>query len=115
MKQLTNKTKNKTLATHLDVASNFSTRAKGLLGKDNLPQGHALLIKNCSSIHTFFMKFDLDVIFVDRNLKVTSIHTNIPAWRLVIPRWGSKDVIEMASGQLSSAIVETGDELYVGN
>lgn len=112
---LKNLTKEQTLAESVEVAKSFEDRARGLLGRQGLPQGHCLWIDPCRSIHTFFMKFTIDVIFVDQKLKVTAVKRNIPKWRLA---WGglkAKSCFEFNAHSLNEFQVEKGDILYVGN
>ena len=61
--KLINKTSGKVLAENLEVADTFFSKMKGLLGRDNLPEGEALHIIPCNNIHSFFMKFEFDAIF----------------------------------------------------
>ncbi|MCB0406622.1 MAG: DUF192 domain-containing protein [Bdellovibrionales bacterium] len=110
-----NKTKNTIVANQIEEAKTFFERSRGLLGRKQLSQGHALWIHHCSSIHTFFMKFDLDLIFVDKNLKVQSIYQNVKPWRVIIPGFSARSVFEFSAGQLNHDIIEKGDELYVSN
>lgn len=103
------------LIKNLEVAENFTDRLKGLLGRKTLPSDQALWIKKCSSIHTFFMKFPIDAIFIDKNMSVQKICSQIPSGTM---RWGnskSTDVIEMASGVAQSLKLQKGDQLHVGD
>ncbi len=118
--RLENKTKTIEVANNVRVARTFWQRAKGLLGEKSLPEGHALWIQGsdlvgCNSIHTFFMRFPIDVIFVDRNLKVTKVYRNLGPWRVTWPAPGAHSVFELPAGSLSLHTVEVGDQLYVGN
>lgn len=116
MSTLINTSKNKILATKVEEAKGFIKRSKGLLGRDCLPAGEALWIPGTyNSVHTFFMKFSLDLIFVDSNLKVKTIKTNVPPGRLVFAHWRSFSVFEMAAGQLNESNIEKGDILSVSN
>lgn len=114
MKSLVNKTTQQTLIPRLEVADTFHTRGKGLLGRDSLAGDHALWIHRCNSIHTFFMKFAIDCVFVDRQLKVRKVYHDVRPWRLVLPVWGASSVIEMASGTAKRLNINVGDQLYVG-
>ncbi|NQY99540.1 MAG: DUF192 domain-containing protein [Bdellovibrionales bacterium] len=114
MSQLVNTSNGQTLANFVEVASTFAQRNKGLLGRETLDSNRTLWIHKCPSIHTFFMKFRLDVIFVDRNLKVTSVHRDVGPWRLIFyGGWGAKDVFEFTAGALSNREVQPGDQLNV--
>ncbi|MEO0335848.1 MAG: DUF192 domain-containing protein [Pseudomonadota bacterium] len=114
MGQLVNATNGQTLASFVEVAATLKERNKGLLGREDLPKDRTLWIHDCPSIHTFFMKFRLDVIFVDRKLKVTSVHRNVGPWRLIFyGGWGAKDVFEFSAGAISQDQVQPGDQLDV--
>lgn len=114
MKALWNKTKNVKLASEVVEATSMWARTRGLLGKQSFPQECTMWIYRCNSIHTFFLKFPIDVIFVDENLIVQSTHWNLPAFRVTMPLLKAKSVFEFASlsGQRP---VEVGDQLYVGH
>ncbi|WII70625.1 DUF192 domain-containing protein [Bdellovibrio sp. 22V] len=114
MTALQNKTTNQTLIPKLEVARSFAARGKGLLGRSSLAEDQALWILHCNSIHTFFMKFSIDCVFVDKNLKVKAVYQDVRPWRLVLPVWGASSVIEMASGSVSKMKLSVGDQLYVG-
>lgn len=66
------------LAGEITVAKSFASRLRGLLGRKGMSAGEALVIKPCCQIHTFFMVFDIDVIFVDRQGKVLQVVENMP-------------------------------------
>lgn len=114
-KKLINKSKNMEIARHLRVAESFFSRAKGLLGERQLLPRHALWIQRCTSIHTFFMRFTIDVVFVDRSLVVKAVYRDLPPWRMTWPAWGASSVFELPAGTLREARVEIGDQLYVGD
>lgn len=114
MAVLGNKSTNVKLVENLEVAKTFWSRGKGLLGRKVLAQDQALWIHRCNSIHTCFMQFSIDCVFVDKNLKVKAIYQDVKPWRLVSPVWGASSVIEMASGTSSKLKISVGDQLYVG-
>lgn len=114
MAKLMNKTTNQTLIPDLEVARTFLSRGKGLLGREGLAPGQALWIHQCNSIHTCFMKFSIDCVFVDKNLRVKAIRQDVRPWRMVLPVWGAASVIEMASGNIRELNINVGDQLYVG-
>lgn len=114
MARLISKATNQVLIPHLEVAQTFWKRGKGLLGRSSLPEAEALWIPRCNSIHTFFMKFPIDCVFVDKNLKVKAIYQDVHPGRLLLPVWGATSVIEMASGTSAKINVNVGDQLYVG-
>ena len=85
------------LAQEVELATNFFTRAKGLLGRSFLPPEKGLLIRPCNSIHTFFMQFAIDVIFLNRRNEVLKILRNLPAGRVTWPYWSAYQVLELAA------------------
>jgi uncharacterized membrane protein (UPF0127 family) len=119
--RLTNKTKAGTIvATNVRFASTFLERAIGLMGKKPLPIGDALFFKGthllpCNSIQTTFMRFPLDVLFLDLEMKVKSIQRDVKPWRITWPVNGAVTAIEMTAGSLASANIEIGDQLHVGD
>ena len=88
--QLIHKESRTLLAEKVLTARRLIARMQGLLGKKHFPPKHTLWITPCTSgIHTFFMQFPIDIIFVTRNLQITKVAKNIPASRLVYPPWFS--------------------------
>ena len=114
MSTLKNLTKEETLATHIEQANNVLSRMKGLLGRTFLDDHHTLWILNCNSIHTFFMKFSIDAIFVNNNLIVKAVYKNIQPSRFILPIWEASSVFEFSSKALKNKIIEKGDQLDVG-
>lgn len=110
MSRLVNQRTGATIATDIRLAGNPWTRAVGLLGKKTLPDGQGLLIRPSWSIHTWFMRFPLDVIFVDRGNVVTKVSRNMGAFRMAASR-GAHAVIELRAGTLSEDDVREGDQL----
>jgi hypothetical protein len=102
-----------TLIAQLEIAESFAARAKGLLGRQSLGEEQALWIKPSNSIHTFFMKFAIDVIFLDRSLKVRKTFQNVRPGRLILPVWAAASVIELKAGFLQKNPVHLGEQLHV--
>jgi uncharacterized protein len=92
------------------AADTFLTRLRGLLGKRALPQGEGLLLHPASSIHMFFMRFPIDAVFCDRDLRVLDVERGLRPWKTA-GRKGAKIVIELAEG--AAAGVEPGDRLVL--
>lgn len=114
MAKLLNAEKSKVLLADLQVASDFWSRTKGLLGQSGLSKQQGLLIHQCNSVHTFFMKFSIDVIFVDRDMKVKAIKKDLKPGRVTLPVWGASSVIEVSSGLVDQLNILEGDHLHVG-
>lgn len=103
------------LLDQLDIAETFWSRAKGLLGRKSLHVNEALWIKPCNNIHTFFMKFAIDCIFVDNKMEIKNLVQNIGSFKFVGPYWKSYSVIETRSGFVELKKLKIGDQLYVVN
>ena len=80
------------------IATRFLARARGLLAGPPLEPDEALLIAPCSSIHTFGMRYPIDVVFLDRNARVTRVCPQVPAGRIRFG-WGAAAVLELRAGQ----------------
>lgn len=101
------------LVDQLEIAESFWARGKGLLGRKNLEPQQALWIRPCNNIHTFFMKFAIDCIFVDKKMEIKNLAKNIGPFRFVGPFWKSHSVIETSAGLIEAKKLEIGDHLYV--
>ena len=112
MATLTHIESGRVLADRLEVARSTPARMRGLLGRDGLPPGGGMLIERCSSIHTFFMRFSLDVIFVDSDWTVRKAVRDLAPWRLA-SAWGARCVVELPAGALEDMPVAPGDHLQL--
>ncbi len=113
MARLINLTQKQTLAGSVLKARSLWSRMKGLLGRDSLGPSETMWIAPCSSIHTYFMRFPIDVIFVDRKLRVKAYYFNVPPGKTIWPRWGYHSVFEFQAGALIEAHIQKGDQLHV--
>jgi uncharacterized membrane protein (UPF0127 family) len=95
----------------LERAETFFARLVGLLGRSSLPAGTGMLISPCNQIHTFFMKFAIDVIFLDNHGKVLKIYTCLKPWKITTFVLKARSVIELPAGETQN--VETGDYLFI--
>jgi len=103
------KNKNLNLGKNIRLANNLLSRLKGLMFEEKLI-GDGLLIRPCNSIHTFFMKFNIDVMFLNKDLKIVKIIRNMPPWRITKIYFDAWQVLEIEGGSLSDEIVE-GDSI----
>jgi uncharacterized protein len=85
-------------------------RRKGLLGRDSFESGSAMVIAPSNAIHTFWMRFPIDVLFVRRNGMVVKVRRNIPPWRAAAALWAYA-VIELPGGTLAADDASVGDVL----
>src|SRR5205814_2207254 len=92
------------------IAESFVSKGVGLLGRRSLSEDRGLLIKPCTSIHTFFMFFTIDVVFLDSNEKVVKCLTMRP-FRFALGGSGAKQVLELAAGSVSRLGLAAGDVL----
>ena len=98
------------LARALEGAFTRNDRNRGLLGRTSLAPGAGLVIAPCSSVHTWFMKFAIDVIFVGRDGRVRKIARAVPPWRMAIG-FGSFAVVELPAHAASAT--QAGDVLTI--
>lgn len=111
--KITNKTKNTILAKDAIIADTPLKRMRGLLGKKEFNKCQALIIRPCQSIHTFFMRFSIDVLFVDKNNKVIKAISNLRPFRLIPVYFNSAFVIEMPVGTIQLSLTSKGDTLII--
>ena len=109
--QIVNQTQNTLLAQKAFVADSLVLRFIGLLRHDFLPEGEGLIITQCKSIHMFFMKFAIDVIFVDRKKNVVGLLRAIQPFRLSPYYWRSEYAIELPVGQIDRTKTRLGDKI----
>lgn len=102
--------KNITISQNVIEASNLINRAIGLMFRSHLEPNNSLLINPCNSIHTCFMKFPIDVIFIDNKNKIIKIIRGMKPWRFSSIHFKSKKVLELNSGTIGAG-VEVGDIL----
>jgi uncharacterized membrane protein (UPF0127 family) len=94
------------------LAETALTRMKGLLGRRYLPPGEGILLKPASSVHMAFMRFAIDAVFVDAELRVVKIAANVKPWRMAGAR-GAKACLEIAAGEATRRGLSVGDRLSV--
>jgi uncharacterized membrane protein (UPF0127 family) len=92
------------------MAESFATRLRGLLGRRQLQRGEGLLLSPSSSVHTFFMRFSIDVVFLDRSLRVVGVSPNVRPWRLAACR-GTRRVLELPAGESDERAIRVGEQL----
>jgi uncharacterized membrane protein (UPF0127 family) len=93
-----------------EVSDSFFSRLRGLLGRDRLPAREGLLLSPAGSVHTFFMRFPIDVVFLDKQLVVQRVVPDVARSRLVSHR-GARRVLELPAGQARAAGIAKGMRL----
>jgi uncharacterized membrane protein (UPF0127 family) len=111
MMQVFNQSRNLPLVSQGRVANTFWLRLRGLLGATSLQQGEGLILVGEKSIHTLFMKFPIDVLYVDKNYKVIRTDINMIPYRLGPLVLQSAYVVEMPVGTIVNTATEVGDQL----
>jgi len=95
------------------LAETALTRMKGLLGRRELEEGEGILLRPASSVHMAFMRFPIDAVFLDRDLRVVKVAAELRPWRAAGSR-GAKAVLEIAAGEAGRRGVTVGDRLISG-
>jgi hypothetical protein len=107
-----NHTRDTILADAADLADTSAKRRTGLLKHERLNPGEGLWIVPCESVHTFFMKFPIDLVYLDKQRKVRKIRHRVPAWRLSVCL-SAHSILELPAGTLDRTGTQVGDELVV--
>lgn len=94
------------------VADRALARMWGLLGRRHLPEGEGLLLEPAPAIHTAFMRFPIDVVFLDAYMRVIKVVDSLPPWRSAAARQ-ARAVLELAAGQARQRGVMPGDRLDI--
>jgi len=108
--RVANLTRNTVLATRMEVADSSPKRNKGLLGRSRLAPGEGLWIIPCEAIHTFGMKFPIDLIYLDRKNQIRKLCSNVSPWRLSACL-SAHSVLELPSGAIRETETRPGDKL----
>ena len=103
-----NVTRNTQIADKAEVAGSGPKRSKGLLGRKVLAPGEGMWIVPCEAVHTFFMRFPIDLIYLDRKHRVRKVKTGVPPWR-VSACFSAYSVLELPVGSVGSTRTEPGD------
>lgn len=88
-------------------AENVFERTRGLLGYEELPPGKLILLPRCNLIHTFGMRFPLDIIFIDRHNTIRKVVRNVKPGRFVWGGWATRQTLEAQSGWLPELTLGT--------
>jgi uncharacterized membrane protein (UPF0127 family) len=105
-----NLTRNTELAAAMEVAASGPKRNKGLLGRNGLSEGEGLWIVPCEAVHTFWMQFPIDLIYLDRQKHIKKLVGNVPPWRLS-GCLTAHSVCELPAGTIQKTQTEIGDKL----
>jgi uncharacterized membrane protein (UPF0127 family) len=100
---------------YLEVASSLWAQTIGLMGRREMTAGAGLLIPHCNAIHTAFVRFPLDVVFLDKQGTVVRLLSALPPWRIVWPVRGAASVVELPAGTLRQNQIVVGQQLLVSS
>jgi uncharacterized protein len=112
-RQAVNVTRGTVLAADLELAGTGESRRKGLLGRASLPTGGGLWITPCESVHTFFMRFAIDLVYLDRKLTVRKVRSSVGPWRLSAC-FRAHSVLELPAGTVEATRTACGDAVEIG-
>jgi uncharacterized membrane protein (UPF0127 family) len=94
----------------LEIANTGSKRNKGLLGRKALSNGEGLWIVPCESVHTFFMRFAIDLVYLDRKHRVAKVRSHVRPWRISVCL-SAHSILELPSGTVRESMTSRGDML----
>ena len=109
-----NQTRNTVLGDSIEVADTSAKRNTGLLKHTSLKPGEGLWIVPCNSVHTFFMKFPIDLVYITKKRKVRKVRRAVPAWRLSACLL-AHSILELPAGTIEQTGTQPGDELVFDN
>ena len=93
------------------VAEGFGQRLRGLMFSANLPPDAGLLLTDCASVHTCFMRFPIDLVYLDKRGVVKQLVPRLKPWRASIGKRGSVQALELAEGSIDWLNLHVGDDL----
>jgi len=94
----------------IELAETFLSRLRGLMGRKNLKKGRGLLLEPCNSIHMLFMRFSIDVIYLDKEFCIKKIARNVLPWIGMSFCFGAHGALEMASGEAERLKLAVGQQ-----
>ncbi len=97
----------------IEVAVTAAQRVKGLLGRECLADGQGLLFKGSASLHTFFMQFPIDIVFMDKRAKVLKCAQDVAPFKLVMAPFHAYYALELPVGAIADSKTRVGDRLLL--
>jgi uncharacterized membrane protein (UPF0127 family) len=108
-----NQTRKTILAEEVLLADTPLKRIRGLLGRDSLQPKEALVIRPCNSIHTFFMRFAIDVLFLDKEGFVLKAILHLQPFRLTAIYFGASSAVELPAGVVQESLTQPQDKIII--
>jgi uncharacterized membrane protein (UPF0127 family) len=106
-----NRTRDTVLCQRAEIASTLLSGLRGLLGRKLLEPGAGLLLRPSSGVHTWFMRFPIDVVSLDRNMKVNRVYHRVKPYRICAISLRTWSVLELPAGQVQASGTVPGDQL----
>lgn len=106
---------NTVLADKVTIVETFPGRLKGLLGKKRLAKDEAMILSPCKQVHTLFMRFPIDVVFLDEQYRVVHIHENLKSFSVSPYVENAKCVVEFPAGKVKETGLGMNDRLMFKN
>jgi uncharacterized membrane protein (UPF0127 family) len=97
----------------VEIANSFVSRGLGLIGRKDFGDRNGLLLKNTGAIHTFFVRFPIDVAFLDKDFKVLKIVENLKSFRLSPIVWKAKHTLELPQGSIKQHSLKVGSQIDI--
>jgi hypothetical protein len=109
--QIRNTTRDVVLARAAEHAARYWDRLVGLLGRDGLADGTGLVLDPCNSVHMWFMRFPIDVVFASDDDRVVAVVPGLRPWAMTRPYFGARVAIELPAGVIARSGTVPGDQL----
>lgn len=113
MPRVLNESKGSVVAEQVQLAHTLWSRFWGLMGWRSLPWGQGLFLMPTSSIHTAFMRFPIDVVFMDKESRVVKVVPGLKPFRIAAGFGGANSALELPAGAAARAQIERGDRLVM--
>ena len=114
MASIKNLTANVSIAERAEMATSIWTRFRGLMLRPNIEPNFGMVIDPCTSIHMFFMRFPIDVLYVDRDDRVVRLQEDLKPWRLgPLHTKGARYVVELPAGTVRNTGTNVGDQIEI--
>ncbi len=110
-RKIIHRTTNQCIAGRVRLANTFLTRLRGLMFRRRLAPEEGLWLRPCQGVHTFWMLFPIDVIFLDRELRIVKLVENLRPFRLTRPHLAAHSVLELNPYTISRFGLKVGDQL----
>jgi uncharacterized membrane protein (UPF0127 family) len=111
--RISNPVRQSVLGDRIGVADTSLTRFVGLMGRGSLAPGRGLLICPSNGVHTFWMRFSIDVLLLDKEHRVLSTYGNLRPFRLTAINWKASSALELPSGTIAATNTQEGDQLQL--